>query len=703
MSTAGNLSVSIGAFLDGTWSNLSKATQQIQDFEAKATRAGTALTAAFTLPIALVGRAAIKSGAELDGLNRSMTAIEGSAEGAAKRIKILNEIAKLPGLNFKDAVQGDVNLRSAGLSAELAAKSMSAFGNALGILGKQGGLGNVNAQIQQMATKTQGFGADLKILKEWVPQVSVALQQAFGTTNADMIEKMGNTGKDVVEKLVNELGKLPKATGGIGNALENMDDAWFKFTGRLGLAIDKAIDLTGIFNKVSAALDGLATWFENLDPKMQKVILGFAGLAFVVGPILGTLGFFAGTLLPAIVTGAGLVAGAFPPVTIALGLMGGAFLLATGKMDKFRQMQIDVADGAENMFRRLAKNGEIGLGKLLGINTKDAEKDLLALQTKGQFIKPFKYEFPKALPSLGDLKSQIEAEDRLRRQKEGKGSSGKGNGTGKTSEELEKETRALLEELELKRRNEIADRALVASTESLRVALANLANERLKIALPTASLLPSSMATQMGTALGGMNDKMNGLMVQMRDNFKARALEIKAILKEDLLAGLNEIMSQGADQAFMGMLEWGGAFMAGAKGIKDFGNVMKAIFGDVMISLGKQMIVTSEAWIAFKKAIMLTGVGGLAIGAGLVLAGSALKASAAKGSGASYQQVPQNSVSNYQPIYTPTNTGNGNGASARISVEVNQQRSMLRGNDLLFMEQSTKYGESRGFGSTQAF
>ena len=175
MATA-KLSVELQAIIGSYTADLNRAATQLQNFSDKAQTAGLTLTAAFTAPLVLFARASVTAGAELDGLNRSMTAIEGSSTKAGERIKILNEIAKLPGLNFKDAVQGDVNLRSAGLSADLAAKSMSAFGNALGILGKTGGLGNVNTQIQQMASKTQGFGMDLKILKEWVPQVNTALQ-----------------------------------------------------------------------------------------------------------------------------------------------------------------------------------------------------------------------------------------------------------------------------------------------------------------------------------------------------------------------------------------------------------------------------------------------------------------------------------------------------------------------------------------------
>jgi hypothetical protein len=129
---------------------------------------------------------------------------------------------------------------------------------------------------------------------------------------------------------------------------------------------------------------------------------------------------------------------------------------------------------------------------------------------------------------------------------------------------------------------------------------------------------------------------------------------------------------------------------------------MKSIFGETMMSMGRQMVITSKAWIAFKAALSSgLGAGGLVVGLGLIAAGSALKASASKSSGASYQQVPQNSVSNYQPIYTPTNTGSNGGAGGRVSIEITQQRQVLRGNDLHYLEQRTQYGESRGFGVTK--
>ena len=143
------------------------------------------------------------------------------------------------------------------------------------------------------------------------------------------------------------------------------------------------------------------------------------------------------------------------------------------------------------------------------------------------------------------------------------------------------------------------------------------------------------------------------------------------------------------------MAEWVGAFAVGAKSFKDLGTLLKGIFGEIMIATGKQMVVVSKAFLAFKAALTAgTGIGSLGIGLGLIIAGSALKASASKGAGGGYQQVPRGSVSNYQPIYTPyTNTGSNSGA--RMSVELMGSTS-IRGNDIITSYNQTIYDRSRG-------
>jgi hypothetical protein len=734
MATA-KLSVELEALTSKYVADLNRAADKLKEFSDKATRAGTAMTAAFTVPLALLARTAINSGAELDGLNRSMIAITGSAEAAAKQTKILNEVAKLPGLNFKDSLSGFVQLKAAGFSTELATKSLQSFGNALGVLGKTGALGSVNQQLQQMATRTGSVGEDMRILKAWVPQVGGALKEAFGTENTELIAQMGFTGKDVVEKLVEVLGKLPKATGGIGNALENMQDAWFKFTGNMGLAIDKAIDLTGIFDSISAKLTELAESFKNLDPGVQKLIIGLGAFAFAAGPVMLFMVKFGALLIP---------------VTAAVVALGGAFVVAGGHMEAFRKIQADLFDSMAdkvsklvdklgNMFRIFVKIKEIQLGKVLGLNTTDAERDLVDLKSKG--AAPFKYVFPKANQSLDDLRKEIEAEDALRRSQMSKGGptvKGKGDDSAikAAQEQRLKDYEILLEKYGLaddysakkkedaiivaqKRigdhdktfnalRNtlakthhdyfktiELAKMGSVKTNMSLIEDSAKNMIKRLKSFKEEIEKLakpPKSPVTEEEFKDAGKYDKMIGLkgINEAFPDFIKRV----AVYKNQLA----EVMRGGAVDALSGMAEWAGAFAVGVKSFKDLGSLMKGIFGDILINMGKLTINFAITSIGIKKALENLAFGNpfgaVAVGMAAIAAGSALKASASKGSSGGYQQVPRGSVSNYQPIYTPyTNTGSNNGA--RISVELIGSNS-IRGNDIITSYNQTVYDRSRG-------
>jgi hypothetical protein len=160
-------------------------------------------------------------------------------------------------------------------------------------------------------------------------------------------------------------------------------------------------------------------------------------------------------------------------------------------------------------------------------------------------------------------------------------------------------------------------------------------------------------------------------------------------------------MRNGTGDALSGMAEWAGAFATGVASFKDLGNMLKSVFGDLMISMGKQMLMFALAKLKFEALVTTLGGAGIPVALGIIAMGSALKASGSKGSGASYQQVPQNSVSNYQPIYQPTNSGSNGSSGGRVSIEITQQRQVLRGNDIHYLEQRTQYGESRGFGVTK--
>lgn len=85
------------------------------------------------------------------------------------------------------------------------------------------------------------------------------------------------------------------------NEMENQ----LRVTGEQFKEISKTIG--DILKPVLAAILNVANRlmkaFLNLSPSMQKVIVAFAAIAAAVGPLLVALGFFVGTILPALITG----------------------------------------------------------------------------------------------------------------------------------------------------------------------------------------------------------------------------------------------------------------------------------------------------------------------------------------------------------------------------------------------------------------
>lgn len=266
----------------------------VSNFGRSLSNAGRELTQSITVPLGLAGAAAVKSFADFDKLRKGLTAMLGSSEAADAELKKLREVAKLPGLGFEEAVQGSVNLQAVGLSADHARETLKGFGAALAVTG--GGkleLERVQRQLTQMISKNRILQEDFGILQENVPLVGKALENAFGTRNIEKIRATGISALEFNARLVDALQKLPEvqnATGGLGNAFENFSDSLKSSLAQFGQAINEAIDLEGIINKLSDAIQGAADWFSNLSKPMQKVIIISAAVVAAIGPILLIVG-----------------------------------------------------------------------------------------------------------------------------------------------------------------------------------------------------------------------------------------------------------------------------------------------------------------------------------------------------------------------------------------------------------------------------
>lgn len=320
----GNLVVKFSADVTSLQDGFTAAQKAANKLADGLSNVGTKLTIGLTAPLALLATSVVGAAAEMDGLQRGLSAVAGSAEETQRQLGRLQDVAKLPGLGFREAIQGSTSLQAAGFSANVAEKALRAFGNALATVGRgKADLNAVTTQLTQIASKGKISAEEINTISERVPQVRKAMQAAFGTVDTQALQKSGISAIEFVTRLSDELLKLPQVTGGVGNAFENMSDALFRARAAIGDALLPA---------VIPLVDGLAallTKVREVNPDTLRTVAAFAAVAAAAGPLaLGISGVITAVtalstalsigLLPLILAGG--------PILIALALLAAAFV-----------------------------------------------------------------------------------------------------------------------------------------------------------------------------------------------------------------------------------------------------------------------------------------------------------------------------------------------------------------------------------------
>ena len=289
---------------------------------------GLSMSLAVTTPLvaflAASGAAAIK----MDSLKLGLNAVSGSAEATEAQLVRLREVSKLPGLGFPEAIQGSVALQAAGFSADLAERSLMGFGNALVSVGRgKQDLDGVIRALTQIVGKGKVSAEEINQIAERLPQIRQIMKDAFGTADTEQIQKMGLEVEVFVEKIVTELEKLPKVTGGARNALENLGDDTFIALSKVGDVVLKIV--LPYMEKLAEFIKLAADRFGQLDPAVQTFIIGAIAVVAVIGPILVGLGMMI-ALAGAAITGITALVGAISTIGLPVAAVIAAVVVGLG-------------------------------------------------------------------------------------------------------------------------------------------------------------------------------------------------------------------------------------------------------------------------------------------------------------------------------------------------------------------------------------
>ena len=295
---ASKINVTLGLDVSAFQKGLAQATAKLDAFAKRAQSMGSTLSQNVTLPLVGLGAAAVKSFVDIDKLERGMVAIMGSSEAAAAELTKLKEVAKLPGIGFKEAVQGSINLQAVGLSADEARSTIGGFAKALAATGKgRVELEAIQYQLTQMISKNKILAEDYKVIQSNLPLMAAGLERAFGTSNIEAVRATGISAKEFTMRLSEALNTLPqveKATGGLGNAFDNFGDSIQFSLAELGRSIATSLNLEAVLSTLSDAVARVVDWFTQLSPGVQKAVVYFAAFAAGAGPVLFVIGKLAG-------------------------------------------------------------------------------------------------------------------------------------------------------------------------------------------------------------------------------------------------------------------------------------------------------------------------------------------------------------------------------------------------------------------------
>lgn len=251
---------------------------------------GNSLSLALTAPIAAFTGISIKAAGDLESLRLALEKTMGGAGrsiGEAKaELEELRKAALAPGLDFEQAVRGSIRLQGVGYEAEQARKIIVQLANALSLAGGTADqLDGVTKQFTQMIGKGKIMQEDLTIILENMPNLAKVMKDTFGTSNAEMLRKMGVSVEDFIAKLTDGMAKLPRAQGGIANSIVNAQNAIKLAIAEVGEEINKTFNVTGALENFAKWVGDLGKWFRGLDDSTKRAIGAAVIFLATLGPM----------------------------------------------------------------------------------------------------------------------------------------------------------------------------------------------------------------------------------------------------------------------------------------------------------------------------------------------------------------------------------------------------------------------------------
>ena len=232
---------------------------------------------------ALIAKQAAATGAEIDDLSQQLGI-------SAEAIQEWQYVALQSGVDSDVFVKALVKVRAAMLDMETGKTNAAA--EAIEKLGLN--MENFSSQEEMFSAVLQRLGA----MEDQTLQAAYA-NEIFGDKIATQMLPYLQAGAEDLQKFKDEFAAMPSLSAEQAAALAELDDTYNRLsqtlqlsTAQLGLALAPVTEriIALIEEKFVPAIESLASWFSQLDPFLQDVIIALIGIAAFAGPVVIVLG-----------------------------------------------------------------------------------------------------------------------------------------------------------------------------------------------------------------------------------------------------------------------------------------------------------------------------------------------------------------------------------------------------------------------------
>ncbi|MCB0137282.1 MAG: hypothetical protein KDD75_19425, partial [Caldilineaceae bacterium] len=313
---AANLLVKVGADIADAQKKLGTMGSTISDFGKSAMKAGGLMTAGLTLPIVALGAKAVGAASDLSEsmskvgvvFGENATQIEDWSMTAAQALGITRQQALESAGTFGNlfSAMGIGQAATADMSTGLVqlASDLASFNNLdptevldklrAGIVGEAEPLRTLGVNLSAAATEAYALTHGLAATKEEItPAIKAQANYAL-----------------ILEQTTLAQGDYARTADGLANSQRSLSAQVSDLTANLGTV------LLPIVTQVVGIVTQAVTWFGNLDPTVQTIIIAVAALAAAAGPLVTVLGAV-GVAIGALASPNGIVVAAIAALAAA--------------------------------------------------------------------------------------------------------------------------------------------------------------------------------------------------------------------------------------------------------------------------------------------------------------------------------------------------------------------------------------------------